>query len=153
MSKGLREAIADWLMVIGAPILLVSLFLPWSHQFSSAFYAQYGHTPALAGVPRDPTAWQVYSSADVLLALLAGGLVAVALQGSRHGRVAVLLGLVVAIAFVIHALGTPPTIGANVYDASLGRYTPNHPTSGAGEVVALVGMLLGGAGVLLSFTV
>jgi hypothetical protein len=148
----MREAIADWLMVISAPILFLSLFLTWSHQFSPAFLARYANTPALAGIPRDPTAWQVYSIADVLLALLAGGLIAVALQGSRRGRVAVLLGLVVAIGFVIHALGTPPTNGANLFDPSLGTYAPNHPSSAAGEIVALVGLLLGIAGVLLSFT-
>lgn len=153
VSKGMREAIADWLMVIGAPILVLSLFLTWSHQFSPAFLARYAGTPALAGVPHDPTAWQVYSIVDVLLALLAVGLFAVALQGSRGGRIAVLLGLVVALAFVIHALGTPPTDGANLYDPTLGRYTPNHPTSGTGEVVALVGLLLGTVGVALSFTV
>ncbi len=149
----MREAIADWLIVISAPILLLSLFLTWSHQFSPAFLARYSNTPALAGLPRDPTAWQVYSIADVLLALLAGGLLAVALQGSRNGRIAVLLGLLVALAFVVHALGTPPTNGANLFDASIGAYTPDHPSSGAGEVVALVALLLGTAGVALSFTV
>jgi hypothetical protein len=140
-------------MVIGAPILFLSLFLTWSHQFAPAFLARYAGTPALAGVPRDPTAWQVYSIVDLLLALLAAGLFAVALQGSRTGRIAVLLGLLVALAFVIHALGTPPTNGANLFDASLGRYTPSHPSSGAGEIVALVGLVIGTAGVALSFTV
>ncbi len=38
----MREAIADWLMVLGAPSLLLSLFLTWSHQFSPAFLARYG---------------------------------------------------------------------------------------------------------------
>jgi hypothetical protein len=149
----MREAIGDWLMVLGAPILLLSLFLTWSHQFSPGFLAHYSHTTALSGVPHDPTAWQVYSIIDVLLALLAAGLFAVALQGSRAGRIGVLLGLAVAIAFVIHALGTPPTNGANLFDPALGTYTPNRPSSGAGEIVALIGLLLGSGGVLLSFTV
>ncbi len=150
----MREAIADWLMLLGAPILFVSLFLSWSHQFSPAFLAQYGHTPALAGIPRDPTAWQVYSIVDVLVAVLAAGLLAVALRGTRAGRIAVLLGLLVALAFTIHALGTPPTRGANLFDPSLKppAYTPDHPQSGAGEVVALVGLGLGIGGVLVSFT-
>jgi amino acid transporter len=152
VTKRKREAISDWLMLLGALILFVSLFLSWSHQFSPAFLAQYGHTPALAGVPRDPTAWQVYSIVDVLLAALAAGLLASALRGRRAGRIAVLLGLAVALVFTIHALGTPPTRGANLYDPTLKAYAPNHPTSGAGEVVALVGMAIGLAGVLLSFT-
>jgi amino acid transporter len=152
VTKGKREAIADWLMLLGAPILFASLFLSWSHQFSPAFLAHYGHTPALSGIPHDPTAWQVYSIADVLLALLAAGLLAVALRGTRAGRIAVLLSLLVAIAFTIQALGTPPTRGANVFDPTLKAYAPNHPASGAGEVVALVGMVTGLAGVLLSFT-
>lgn len=154
MTKGTREAIADWLMLLGAPILFLSLFLTWSHQFSPAFLAQYGHTPALQGIPRDPTAWQVYSIVDVLLAALAVCLLAAALRGSRNWRIAVLLGLLVAIAFIIHALGSPPTRGANLFDPSLRppAYTPDHPTSGAGESVALVGLGLGLGGVLLSFT-
>jgi hypothetical protein len=154
VSKSNREAIADWLMMLGAPILLASLFLTWSHQFSPSFLAQYGRSPALQGIPRDPTAWQVYSVVDVLIAVLAGGLAVVALRGSRGGRVAVLLGLAVALAFTIHALGTPPTRGANLFDPSLSppAYRPDYPTSGAGEVVALVGAGLGLTGVLLSFT-
>ena len=99
MSKGVREVISDWLMLLAAPILLLSLFLTWSHQFSRVVPGPRRPLGALAGVPRDPTAWQVYSVADVLLALLAAGLLAVALRGSRPGAVAVLLGLGVALAF------------------------------------------------------
>jgi hypothetical protein len=141
-------------MLLAGPILFVSLFLTWSHQFSHAFLAQYGDTPALQGIPRDPTAWQVYSIVDVLLAVLAGCLLAAALRGTRTWRIAVLLGLCVALAFTIHALGTPPTRGANLFDPSLQppAYTPNHPTSGAGEVIALIGLGMGLGGVLLSFT-
>jgi hypothetical protein len=155
VSKGKREAIADWLMVLGAPILFASLFLTWSHQFSPAFLAQYGHSPAIQGIPRDPTAWQVYSVVDVLLAVLAAGLLTVALRGSRPGRVAVLLGLAVALAFTIHALATPPTNGGDLFNPGLTppAYSPDHPTSAGGEIVALVGVTLGIGGVLLSFTV
>jgi hypothetical protein len=154
VSKGEREAVSDWLMFLGAPILFGSLFLTWSHQFSPAFLAQYAHTPALEGVPRDPTAWQVYSIVDVLLAILAAGLMAAALRGTRNGRIAVLIGLVIAAAFTVHALGTPPTRGADLFDPSLRppAYTPDHPRSGAGEIVAMIGLGLGIVGVLLSFT-
>jgi hypothetical protein len=150
----MREVISDWLMVLGAPILLGSLFLPWSHQFSAGFVARYAHTPALTGIPRDPTAWQVYSVVDLLVAVLAAGLFAVALRGARPARIAVLLGLMIALAVTLHALGTPPTRGANLFDPSLTPpgYTPNHPTAGAGEVVALIGLGLGIGGVLISFT-
>ena len=154
VGKGEREAVSDWLMFLGAPLLFASLFLTWSHQFSPAFLAQYGNTPALQGIPRDPNAWQVYSIVDVLLAILAAGLMAVALRGTRNGRIALLIGLVIATAFTLHALGTPPTRGANLFDPSLRppAYTPDHPQSGAGEVVALVGIGLGIIGVLVSFT-
>ena len=153
MDKGKREVISDWLMLLAASVLLASLFLTWSHQFSPAFLAQYGHSPALAGVPRDPTAWQVYSIAGVLLAVLVAGLVWAALRGWRGARIAVLIGLLVAIALTIHALGNPPTRGADLFDPTLNAYAPNLPTSGAGEVVGLVGMFIGLAGVLLSFSV
>lgn len=146
----MREVISDWLMVLAAVVLFVSLFLTWSHQFSPAFWARFGGTAALQGVPRDPTAWQVYSVVDVLLAVLAGLLFAVALRGWKGARIAALLGLVVALAFTVHALGTPPTNGANLFDPSL--KISNHPTAGAGELVALVGLGLGLVGVALSFT-
>lgn len=152
MGKGKREAIADWLMVLGALILFASLFMTWSHQFSPSFLARYGHSTALQDVPHDPTAWQLYSVADVLLAVLAAGVLTVALRGSRVGRFAVLLGLAFALAFVIHAAGTPPTNGADLFDPSLHppAYSPDRPTAGAGEVVALVGLGVGAVGVMLS---
>ncbi len=148
----MREGTADWLMLLGAPLMAASEFLTWSHQFSRGFLAQYRGTPALAGIPHDPTAWQIYSVVDVLLALLAGALLAAALRGARPARIAVLLGLSVALAFTIHALGTPPTTGAVRFDSATGGYTPNHPAAGPGELVALVGIGLGLAGVLMSFT-
>jgi hypothetical protein len=150
VSKDLREVISDWLMLLAAVLLVVSLFLTWSHQFSPEFWARYRDTAALAGVPRDPTAWQVYSIVDVLLAVLAGCLFAVALRGWPGARIAALLGLAAALVFTIHALGSPPTRGASLFDPSLD--VRNHPTSGVGEVVALVAIGLGLGGVLLSFT-
>ena len=150
----MREVISDWLMLLAAPILLLSLFLTWSHQFSPSFPARDAHLPVLSGVPRDPTAWQVYSVADVLLALLAAGLLIVALRGSGPGRVAVLLGLSVALACVIHALAVPPTSGAGLFDPalSLPRNTPSIPGSGGGEVVALIALIMGTIGVAVSLT-
>ena len=142
-------------MALGAPLLLGSLFLTWSHQFSKAFLAQYGTTAALQGIPHDPNAWQVYSAADVLLALVAGSLMVVALWGGRARRVALALTLAISLAFTVHALGTPPTDGAVIYQphATPPRYAPNSPSAGPGEDLALVALLMGIAGVGLSFTV
>ena len=130
MSRELREVVADWLMLLGAVVLLVALFLPWSHQH------------ALPGFPATQTAWQVYSAVDVLLAALAAALLAVALLGGRYARLVVLLAAGAAAAFTVHALSVPPSNGAGA----------GSPGSGAGEVVAIVALGLGIAGLSLSFT-
>lgn len=151
----MRETVSDWLMALSALLLLGSLFLTWSHQFSRSFLARWGSTSVLQGIPHDPNAWQVYSAADVLLALVAGGLLAVALGGGRVRRLVLALALAVALAFTVHALGTPPTDGAVVFEPSLNppAYAPDSPTAGPGEYVALLALLLGIGGVALSFTV
>jgi len=80
---------------------------------------------------------------------------AVALRGGRSGRVVVLLGLAVALAFTLHALSDPPTIGANLSDPSLSvpNYAANSPSAGFGETVAITGLGLAIAGLGLSLTV
>jgi hypothetical protein len=155
VSKALRETLADWLMTAAALILLLSLFLAWSHQFSPAFLARYRGSPILQGIPRDPDAWQVYSIADVLLALVAGGLLAVALWGGRARRLALAIALAVALAFTIHALSVPPTNGAVVFDSASAPpgYVATGATPGVGETLALVALMLGAAGVGLSYSV
>jgi hypothetical protein len=97
----------------------------------------------------------VYSGADVLLALVAGGLMAVALWGGRARRIALALALIVALVFVIHAMGVPPTNGALLFDPTLPGpgYSANPVSSGTGEVLALIALGLGSAGVALTFTV
>jgi hypothetical protein len=153
-SKEQREVVADWLIVAGAAGLFGSLFLTWSHQFSAAFLAVWGTSDQLRGVPHDPTAWQVYSTADVLLALLAGALIAVALFGSRQARTGALAGAGLALAFTIHALAVPPTNGASIFDPSLSvpNYFPSSASAGIGETVALVALVLAIVGLGLSFT-
>ena len=153
MSKPLRETVADWLMTVGALVLFLSLFLAWSHQFSPSFFARYGSASILQGVPRDPDAWQVYSAADALLALVAGGLMALALFGGRAHRLAMAIALLVALAFTIHALGTPPTNGVVIFDPATAAYVSSGARSGAGETVALIALLLGAGGVALSYSV
>ncbi len=154
VSKRAREAIADWLMVIASPLLVGSLFLTWSHQFSPSLLSAYGAAAVLRGIPRDPDAWQVYSIADMLLALVAAGLLAVALRGGRTARLVVAVSVAGALAFVVHALSVAPTNGANVFDPGLARpgYIAASATSGAGEVLAVVALGLGFGGLLLSFT-
>jgi hypothetical protein len=154
VSQSRRESVADWLMILGATGLFGSLFLTWSHQFSAGFLAQFAASGALQGVPRDPTAWQLYSVADGLLALLAIALCAVALRGGRSARLVVLLGLMIALAFTLHALSDPPTNGANVSNPSLSvpNYAANSPSAGFGETVAITGLGLAIVGLGLSMT-
>jgi hypothetical protein len=137
VSRALREAVADWLMLLGAVVLTLSLFMAWSHQ------GQASGGVAHAGIARDPTGWQVYSAADVMLCALAAGLVYVSFLGTRAARAAVLVPVAVGLAFVVHALGVPPTNRVIVTSAV---------QAGAGEVVAIVGLAVALAGLCLSFT-
>ena len=142
-------------MMFGAVWLFVSLFLTWSHQFSPAFLSSpSGGSPPLEGVPHNPTAWQVYSDMDVVLALLAGGLLAVAFIGRRSARLAVLTAAAIALAFAVHALSDPPTNFPSIYDPALSapRYAPNSPAAGVGETMAIIGLSLAIGGLVLSFT-
>src|SRR5450759_1236215 len=144
MSNDRRELVADRLVIVGAIGLFISLFLPWSHQFSAAFLAEWGASDLLRGVPHDPTAWQVYSSTDVLLALLSIALVAVALKGTRRVRAGGAAAAAIGLAFTLHALSTPPTNGANIFDPSLSvpNYFPNAPTAGIGETLAVIAIVV-----------
>lgn len=153
-SKENRESISDWLIVLGALGLFGSLFMTWSHQFSAPFLAEFGTSVLLNGVPRNPTAWQVYSAADVLLALLALAMFLSALAGSRAARIVVLVAVGVALAFTIHAAAVAPTNGANIFNPSLSvpQYASPGSTAGPGETVAIVSLVLAAGGLLVSFT-
>ncbi|HEY2769544.1 MAG TPA: hypothetical protein VGI87_03210 [Solirubrobacteraceae bacterium] len=154
MRREHREMAADWMIVLGGLTLFASLFLTWSHQFSKAFLDAFGTADQLQGVARDATAWQVFSSMDVVLALLALGLLGAALAGSRTVRLVALAAAVVGLVFVLHALGTPPTNGANIFNPALSvpSFAPTGATAGAGETVALVGLGVAIAGLGLGFT-
>jgi hypothetical protein len=145
------EQAGAWIVIAGAVVLFGSLFLTWGHQFSRGFLAEWGGAPVLAGVPRNPTAWQVYSVADVVLAVYAGALPALALVGDRRARLVLLAAGGLALAFTVHALNVPPTNGASFFQPALGTpgYVPNRPTSGPGEQVAIVGLAIAIAGLLL----
>jgi hypothetical protein len=146
------ELAGDVLVITGALLLFGSLFLTWSHQFSRGFLAEWGAAPVLSGVPRNPTAWQVYSVADVLLALVALALPAVALAGGRRARLVLLAAAGAALAFTVHALNVAPTNGAAFFQPMLGTsgYVPNVPTAGSGEPVAIVGLVTAMLGLLVT---
>jgi hypothetical protein len=139
-------------MVAAAALLLVSLFLVWSHQLSATLAGRYGDTGVFDGVPRSPDAWQVYTTADVLLTLVAVGLVVAALLGQRTLRLTLLAAVAIALVFVVHALGTPPTNGADIFDPRTGRYITTGAGSGPGELVALVALALAAVALVLSLT-
>ena len=149
-----RESLADWLIVVGATALFGSLFLTWSHQFSAAFLNTFGSSELLDGVPHDPTAWQVYSTADIALTLVAAGLVATARFGTRSWRFVATAAVLIALAFTLRALAVPPTNGANIFNPSLSvpDYASPGATAGVGETVALIGLIVALGGLLLSFT-
>jgi hypothetical protein len=154
MTNEDREAASDWLMLIGAVGLFLSLFLTWSHQFSAAFLAQFGTSDLLRNVPHDPTAWQVYSAADVGLAVLAAAILLAALFGNRLARLGVLAGATAGLGFTLHALSKPPTNGANIFNPSLSvpKYMDPGTTAGLGETAAIAALVLAIAGLILSFT-
>ncbi len=147
------ERLGDWLTIAGAIALFGSLFLTWSHQLSPAFLARFGGSALLRGVPANPDAWQLYSAVDVLLAVLAGGLVLVALRGGRAAHVVAVIGAGLALAFTIHALGTPPTNGLNAFDtsAAVPVSVSAGATAGPGETVAIAGLGLAIVGLVVSF--
>jgi hypothetical protein len=151
VSKASEDAVGRGLVALGAAALLGSLFLTWSHQLPPGLVAAAG-PGAFAGVPRDPTAWQVYSAADVLLALLAGALAAASVRGGRRARRWVAAASVIALAFVVHAVAVPPTNGALA--AAPGRpgagYVPDHAGAGIGETLAVLGLTLTLSGVTLT---
>jgi hypothetical protein len=141
VTEARRERVADLLILTGAAVLFASLFLTWSHQFSLAFLARWGGSDQLRGVPHDPTAWQA-------------GLAGVALIGTRAVRAGAMVAVGLAVAFILRALTLPPITGANIFDPSLAvpNYFPHSPGAGVGETVAIAGLGVALAGLLLSFT-
>jgi len=139
-------------MVVGGAALLAALFLTWSHQFPPSLRSVPALSIALKGVPSSATAWQVYSIADVLLAVLAAALVVVALAGHRGARIAVGLAAAVGLAFALHAMSVPPTDGLDVVNPAVpGRsYVGRaYASAGVGETVAVAGLAIGLVGALL----
>jgi hypothetical protein len=145
------QTIADWLTLLAGLGLFGSLLLAWSHQLRRGTLSIVGGSPALRGVPRDPTAWQVYSLADVLLALLAAALVLAALAAqSRRVRAGLLVAVALALAFALHALSVPPTNGVLLIDPTTGRYLVPAATAGAGETMAIASLGVAAVGLALA---
>jgi hypothetical protein len=129
---------AEWLQVAGGVILFAALFLTWSHQYPASALSVPGMRAALAGAPRDASAWQVYSVADILLALLA--VVSVVTVLASRGRVLVVLLGLLTTAFVAHAIASPPTNGLDLIVPGGTRYLARAAAAGPGETLALVGL-------------
>jgi len=144
--------LADWLVVLGAIGLFASLFLTWSHQFSPGLLQVPGARVALQGVLPDPTGWQVYSVTDVALAALALALGLAALVGGRRFRLVLVPFVAAALAFVLHALSSPPTNGVRLVNPGtlVPQYAPISAAAGVGETVALLGLIVALVGVGLS---
>jgi hypothetical protein len=154
VTKDDRSVIADWLVLFSALVLFLSLFLTWS-SLSPAYVDIADRLRTLQTIPHDPNAWQVYSAADVVLALLAAALLAVALKGPRGARICTLVGCVLALAFAVHAEGAPPTNGATIDfrpGVAGGSYVAPSPTPGAGETAAIIALVAAIAGLTLSLT-
>jgi hypothetical protein len=144
--------VADWLVLVSAVGLFVSLFLTWSHQLPKSLLDTFAGGPAIQGIPANPTAWQVYSVADVLLALLAAALVVLALRGrSLWSKVTALVAVAIGLAFTVHAASVAPTNGLLLIDPNNPpNYLPHLASPGAGETVAIISLGLAAAGLLLS---
>jgi hypothetical protein len=154
VTKDDRSVIADWLVLFSAVMLGISLFLAWS-RLSPAYLAVANKLRTLQTIPRSPTAWQVYSAADVLFMLLTVALFGVALAGPRRARICALVACVLALGFTIHAESSPPSNGAAT-DFRPGltgsSYVAPAPTPGAGETAAIIALVGAIGGLTLSLT-
>jgi hypothetical protein len=66
-----------------------------------------------------------------------------------------LLGAVAGLVFTLNALADPPSNGgANIFNPALNvpQYVPFAPSAGVGETVAILALLMGIGGLVLSFT-
>jgi hypothetical protein len=93
--------------------------------------------------------------ADVLLAVLALALVALALRGRSLGwRLSAFTAVGLALAFAVHADSVAPTNGLLLIDPNNPpSYLPHTASPGPGETVAIIGLGLAAAGLLLSLVV
>lgn len=154
MSKDTRSLLANWLVLLSGLGLGGSLFLTWS-RLSSAYAALADKLHTLQGVAANPTAWQVYTAADILLALLAATLLGIALTGGRRARISTLVACILALGFAIHAASVAPTNGApNAFrqGVDVASSVPPSPSPGTGETVAIIALITAISGLSLSLT-
>lgn len=152
LGRRARQLSGDWLLVVAAALLLGSLFFTWSHQFSPAVLRIPGMRVALSGVRGNPDGWQVYSVADVFLAVLAGALLFTALFGLGRGLPALIAATGLALVFVIHAANVPPTNGDDVVLPGSAESLRSLARVGEGETVAMIGLGLALAGLALGLS-
>jgi hypothetical protein len=154
LNRNRRGVLADWMIMAGALVLFGSLFLTWSHQFSPSLLARFNGSDVLRGIPGDPTAWQVYSIADVLLAVLAAAMAVIAAAGGRTARLVVSAPAAIGLGFALHATSAPPTNGVNIVNPALTppAYYANSPGAGIGATVAVCALAVALVGLALSFT-
>ena len=150
-----RSPTSAWvarLTLLGAGLLVASLFLTWSHQLTRAELTRFSGA-ALYGVASHPDAFQVYASADIVLVCLALGIAAAGLWGQRPIRAIAVAAGGLGLAFVIRAAISAPTNGVLLAQGSgeHARYVADPATAGVGETVAIVGLACGLAGLLLGF--
>lgn len=160
MPTARHAAAARWLIAAGAAALFVALFLTWSRQVTGRALRVLGRLGGLQGVSIQASAWQVYTMADVLLALLAGGLIALAVVRVAPAGPAWLIAMLAvlgALAFVVHALAVPPTNGLLLVHPAGTRSTGDHihyvwtgARAGAGEVAAIAGLAVALIGLAVS---
>ncbi len=153
-SASRRRSPPRLLTGLGAILLLGSLFLTWSHQLSRGELGRFAGA-ALYGVAREPTAFQVYAVADLVLAALAIGIAAAGLLGRRPIRAAALGAALVGLAFVSHAAVSAPTNGVLLAQGSgpQARYYADPATAGVGETVAIVGLACAATGLAAGLVV
>jgi hypothetical protein len=140
VERGLTTG--DGLSGVGGLMLLVALFLPWSHQLPPSVLERFGGSSGLAGIPANPNAWQVYNTMQWVLVILAAVLITAWANAGWRPRLIRGGLVVVAGAFVLHALIVAPTDGLPLASGGTpAHYLASAAGSGAGERFALVGLL------------
>jgi hypothetical protein len=143
---------------LGAVGLLVSLPLAWSSVPEAGWWSY----PPLSAIaygpgPRSVTrsAWQLHTLGDVGLCLLVVILAVCALRAGRIGLWLAIAGCLAGLGFTVARIVSPPgaqtgLLAGNPSPALRRLNAEIHGTWGAGEIVALVALVLAIAGLVLA---
>jgi hypothetical protein len=146
-----RSRLATALVVCGALGLLGSLFLEWRISPVHNFLILFGALDRIGGFfAADRTGWQLYSVANILLALLTALLLVAAFVRRRPLRAVAAILALAGLAFAIHALlatpgptGSRTAIGGSGAGPIVSRDVPAlYAAVGPGETVAIVALTL-----------